>query len=215
MTHPLVSVITPTANRPEMLERCIAMFLAQDYENKEHTIISDDGIFREHKYGTVRGAEQYNNIGQKRNAACSMTPASIILHMDDDDLYAPDWITRSVTALQTSGADIVGLHNSYFYDTRKQQGYEWIPKPHEQTYLLGATLCYWRHVWERKPFPDTSHGEDSAFISNNGRLFAHGYKEGFIATVHGGNTECHKALPLLTKINFTHPLLSLIQASGQ
>jgi len=190
MNMPNVTVITPnTYDRKEMAFRADCIISEQDYKGKiEHLCDFSN-----------------NCIGFKRNNLCRHASGEIILHFDSDDIYAPDWITRSVEALQSSGADIVGLSNAYFYDTQRRQMHELTPKG--QLYLCGATLCYWRKTWERKPFPDTSHGEDTAFISNNGRLHCHGYKEGFIATVHGGNTECHKALPLLKKTNATPALL--------
>lgn len=191
MTLPHVTVITPTTpDRARMMERLAYIISNQDYKGDMLHIKDDTNI----------------TIGEKLNAMSFFAP-EIILRADSDDIYAPDWITKSVAALQTSGADIVGLSNAYFYQTQQQQLYELRQHPNRQLYLCGATLCYWRHVWERKQFKDTSHGEDTDFISNNGRLHCHGYKEGFIATVHGGNTECHKALPMMHKSSATPPLL--------
>src|SRR6187399_2030925 len=104
MTRPLVSVITPTANRPEMLERCIRMFLAQDYENKEMTVCASGNT--DYNWNRIYGIYPelcltflHKSIGAKRNECFRNVSGSIILHMDDDDLYAPDWITKSVAAL--------------------------------------------------------------------------------------------------------------------
>lgn len=215
-----VSVITPTANRPEMLERCIQMFIAQDYPylHKEMIVCNTggwnsinhenvptlytkkiDGQFWVRDQFTSLGVGNYS-IGEKRNAAIRRASGDIILHMDDDDIYAPDWITRSVEALISSKAELVGLSNAYFYDKTKELVYQVPRKPDTQLYVCGATMCYWRRFWERKPFEDISAGEDFNFQFNNGKTHCHGYKEGFLATVHGSNTVSHQSLPLMNKV---------------
>lgn len=212
MTHPLVSVITPTANRPEMLRRCVGLFLSQDYANKELIIISDTADGQECWPGNVKFINTYDSdnhltIGEKLNIGMYHAKGIISMRMDDDDLYASDWINLSVNHLLISGADIVGLSNACFYDTTKRQTYELRQPANSQLVLCGATLCYHRRAWERKPFPDTNYGEDMAFLQNNGRYECHGYKEGFTAIVHGNNTICHRSLPLMHRVNTTPPLV--------
>lgn len=211
-----VSVICPTtADRPEMLQRCIEGFLSQNYEYKK-MFISFDMKTMDRKtmfffsktylanldyrvYGV--DGDSCKSIGGKRNQLNGYSDTEIILHMDDDDIYKPDWITRSVHALMTSGAAIVGLPSYYSHKVNTNHVFDYSRQSNSQIYLPEATLCYWKSTWERKPFKDTSHGEGLDFISNNGKLFAHDYKEGFLATIHGGNTESYKALPIMKKVS--------------
>lgn len=203
----LVSVIILTSqDRKEMFERCIAMYRAQDYENKEVIIVNDEGYTRYRSTLSAEASwginEPKKTIGAKRNIGVQVASADskIIIPMDDDDLYLPDWITSSVNALIKSGADIVGLSSCYFHNTATNAIHSFDRNPNAQLYMPEATLCYWRKTWERNPFPDTSAGEGMAFLANGGRLHAHGYKEGFLATIHGSNTCSHKSLPLMKKV---------------
>jgi len=188
--QPLVTIITPTYNRPSYMFRCMDFVKYQTYPNFEHLIDDSD-----------------RTIGEKLNRMCAKAYGSIIIRFDDDDLYASDWVERQVQSLLTTGADIVGLSNAYFYELHQRQMYELRQKPKCQLYLCGATLAFHKRVWERKPFKHISRGEDTDFISNNGKMACSGYTEGFTAIVHGSNTECHKALPLLHKSSAMPALL--------
>ncbi|MGZ9148858.1 MAG: glycosyltransferase family 2 protein, partial [Candidatus Deferrimicrobiaceae bacterium] len=44
MTRPLVSVIVPTYNRPEMLADCLRSILHQTYPNVEIIVVNDGGV---------------------------------------------------------------------------------------------------------------------------------------------------------------------------
>lgn len=198
-----VSVITPTANRPEMLRRCIEMFLKQDWEDKELIIVHEFGqlpvIPLEHTthYGNNRSLTReiglnvytYDNstIGYKRNSGCSYAKGEIIIHMDDDDIYAPDYITCSVNTLINTKADLVGLNKFYFYNQANSRAYEYHYQGGQKA-ISGATMCYWRSLWDRNKFPDISQGEDAVFCSTVLKIAYGDYQDSFIAIRHGANT---------------------------
>lgn len=192
---PCVLIITPcTKERAVMANRLMGMI------RRQHL----------HYSGQILTAWHWGEgvIGNKRNELINANKCDIVLHMDSDDIYADDWVSKSVNGLIETKADITGLDNAYFYNTRTGKVKEFITPPNAQTYILGATLCYWRKIWERKPFENIQRGEDSKFQANNGIVLPHKYKEGFIATVHGGNTECHKAFPMLKDTTVKPVLLS-------
>lgn len=197
-----VSVICPTTSRRDVFaQRIKEIYFYQDYKNKELVFIEVDSSII-YKHGDIWHEDLDTlptSIGAKRNAGCSLSAGDIILHMDDDDIYAPDWITRSVAALIESKADIVGLSSCYFHNIADNSIRSFERAANAQLYMPEATLCYWRKVWEQKPFKDTSAGEGIDFITNR-KLHAHGYKEGFLATIHGGNTCSHGALPVMKKV---------------
>ncbi len=167
--YPLVSVITPTTtDREQFNERIKQIFESQDYPNKEHLLDYDSG-----------------NVGEKRNRLCKCAKGSIILHMDSDDHYAPDWISRSVYALYSTDKDIVGLSTAVFHSPSLNKSWHYVYPPNEN--LIGATLCYKKSFWEQKKFNNIMEGEDNDFIRGS-RFAAHDYINGFIATIHEGNT---------------------------
>jgi hypothetical protein len=178
-----VTVITPTTtDRFQMNMRIAGIIGMQDYPDIEFLMDTEPGT-----------------IGAKRNRLCKKATGSVILHADSDDVYRTDWVTKSVAALIDNGADIVGLGSCYFHKTTTGEVYLYERTENAQPYVPEATMCYWRKTWERKPFKDTSAGEGMDFLTNNGKVFMHDYKDGFLATIHGGNTQSHNSLILMKK----------------
>ena len=129
-------------------------------------------------------------IGELRNDANSFAmmaaqPANIdiLIHWDDDDWSHSNRIAEQVALQQSSGADCVGYREMLFWRTpeilkgqfRKSDGEHsgvysvpgeaWLYNNPNPGYALGTSLCYKRTVWEKKPFPATSYGEDLQFIT--------------------------------------------------
>lgn len=187
MLHPKISVIIPTThNRKPFNERILNMYIQQDYINKE--------LLWDYEEGT---------IGEKRNRLCARATGEVIIHMDSDDSYRPDWITKSVEALISSDADIVGLER--FHMIRESDQAIWkfyYPGP---TYLSGATMVYHKKYWEAEPFQNIMSPEDIYFLlvrKVKPKIFPHDYIDGFMATIHEGNT-CRKTLdnPVYTRLS--------------
>lgn len=176
-----VSCITPsTRDRAHFNERIKQIFDSQDYPEKEHLLWLNDGT-----------------IGSKRNKCIEAAQGEIILHMDSDDLYAPDWISKSVEALVNSKASLIGLRTAYFLQPGKQL---WEYRYNAgQPYAIGATFCYWRYMWENNKFRDISEGDDLYFLGNAGIIKNHDYQTGFTAIIHGANTCSHKAIEMRVK----------------
>ena len=121
LARPIASCIMPTANRRAFVPQAIALFLDQDYPDKELVILDDgtdaigDLVPAEPAIRYIRTAPGLS-LGAKRNAACEAARGDVILHWDDDDWYAPGRIRRQVDALQAGGADIAGIRRAYFAD---------------------------------------------------------------------------------------------------
>lgn len=215
MTTPKVTVIIPTANRPELLQRAIAIYNSQDYHNKELIIYESDaksvsmvteGDIRH--YGTISKP----TVGDARNKAIMQAKGDIIISQDDDDIYAPDWITRSVEMLIESEADIVGLKDAYFYKPDSNELWFYENRDNERQYaLLGATMCYWRKTWENARhsigydrvghgFMNVNRGEDAYFCEYAGKVAYHDYIAGFLATRHSKNSNSDIRHPFFKKV---------------
>lgn len=192
---PLVSCIMPTSGREDFIPLAIEYFLRQNYTNKE-LIILDDGAksiedmlpesgniyyhHTEHKFSTV---------GAKRNHANSLSQGEIIVHLDDDDWYAPQWIARQVDCLRDTGADICGLREVLFYSPSKKISWKYTYPPNEQPWVAGATMAYRKEFWSNHPFKNMQVGEDNHFVWYSGaKVACHDYMGGFISIIHAANT---------------------------
>ena len=194
MKKPYVSCIMPTANRENFIPYTLDIFLNQDYRDVELVIV-DDGkrsvqhLIPDHPRIKYYYVDPIGSIGSKRNYACEKAKGEIIMHWDDDDWYAYDWITRTLTFIKSSNADICGLNNILFYSPLVGKFWRYKDENKDRPYIAGATMAYKKDFWRNHPFKDIQIGEDYDYIWNSGAtIFAHEYSAGFIATLHARNT---------------------------
>lgn len=174
MNTPHVTVIVPsTQDRDLFNNRIKKIFDSQTYANKSLIFDLTD-----------------TNVGEKRNALCDQAKGEVVLHMDSDDFYSPDWIAISVAALQSSGADIVGLSKLYFLNIAESELFSFTAPKHAKPWVAGATMCYWKKYWEQWPFQNVRIGEDNQFIWDNPacKVYPHGHKDNFLSLIHARNT---------------------------
>jgi len=194
-TLPLVSCIMPTANRERFIPHAIRYFLRQDYPNKE-LILLDDGIrplthlVPEGKgIRYIRPPRRMPTIGFKRNFACRLSRGEIIMHLDDDDWYAANWISYQADVLLSTGADICGLRELFFYAPSLGKSWKYVYPPDQQPWVAGATMAYKKEFWRKHPFENMQVGEDNHFVwYTGGKVFCHNYLNGFVSIVHPRNT---------------------------
>ncbi len=104
---PLVSVVIPTHNRPDLVQRAIHSVLGQTYQRLE-CIVIDDGSFsdtalvvgqmadpriRFTRHETSRGASAARNTG------ISLAQGSLIAFLDDDDEWLPKKLEKQVSLI--------------------------------------------------------------------------------------------------------------------
>ncbi len=111
---PLLSLITPTANRAVLLPlayRFLCAFELPDWE----WIVLDDGREACEPLAAI-GDERVRyrrlapglSMGAKRNEAAAMARGTFVLHVDDDDYYAPGYPARLLACLER-GAGLAKL----------------------------------------------------------------------------------------------------------
>ncbi|WP_442587827.1 glycosyltransferase family 2 protein [Pedobacter sp. AW31-3R] len=191
---PLVSCIMITANRPAFVASSIEDFLTQNYKKSE-LIIIDDGspscaeIIPVHPRIHYYYNDSKVTIGSKRNYACRKSTGQILVHWDDDDWYAPDWISRQVNTLIHTGADITGLGLVRFFSEALKSSFVYEGSDEDSPWVCGATMAYKKYLWENYKFVNQQIGEDADFIKNSGGKIAEmTYMEGFTAKLHANNT---------------------------
>lgn len=192
---PMVSCITPTFERADLLKQCVLQFLEQDYKNKELIIIDDSLVKTE--IAEIKGFENIRHIhltekqavGKKRNMACNYAKGNIIVHWDDDDWYASNWISSQVKILVNNRTQITGLESAYFYEENTQKAYQYKYPVNQQKWVHGATLAYWKSVWQAYPFSEINIGEDNDFVWNASHsVKPHAFIQGYLGRIHPANT---------------------------
>lgn len=192
---PLVSCIMPTYNRPEFIRHAVAQFLEQSYPNKELIIIDDsetpvESLIPVHAQIKYKYFPDRCDLGSKRNTACKISNGEYIIHLDDDDYYAPDWIEKQVSFLIDKELEITGMSKPLFYDKTTGTIWQYAYPAAIKTWVYGATLCYTKKIWELNPFPAINCGEDNAFVWAPcvRKILANNLMGGYLGQIHDENT---------------------------
>lgn len=194
-----VSALCPTFGREENGPRLYQVFNDQTYENKELLILDDSAtpsfFFQNLNDPKVRYYHTASRatVGAKRNWLAENAKGQILAHFDDDDYYAPNYLTEMVGALGDS--ELVKLSSFYLFSITHQAFAYWdlnhlapthfrleslrpvevfqtdTMKPDERELwqlknLLGYgfSCVYRKSLWRRLPFLDSRHGEDFHFV---------------------------------------------------
>jgi glycosyltransferase involved in cell wall biosynthesis len=108
LKSPLVSVIVPTYNRPEMLAEALRSVLAQTFPDFEIIVVNDAGVdvkpLIDHfnSSGNIRYINKETNQGlaAARNTGIGVARGKYIAYLDDDDIYYPDHLETLVGVLE-------------------------------------------------------------------------------------------------------------------
>jgi glycosyltransferase involved in cell wall biosynthesis/radical SAM superfamily enzyme YgiQ (UPF0313 family) len=113
LTLPIISVIVPTHNRPEMLKEAIQSILDQTFQDFEIIVINDAGqdvsaVIQEFNSQKIKYISHETNKGlaAARNTGISSATGKYIAYLDDDDIFYPNHLETLFTFLQNSGEKV-------------------------------------------------------------------------------------------------------------
>ena len=121
-----VSFICTTYRRFSCVERIVAQYLAQSYQNKELIIFNtderhpyrlgfvDDSIFIVNNGVDYLNGEAYRNRGQICRDAVTHATGDYFMLADDDDIYLPWHIEQAVDGIIKNGMDSWKPSSSFF-----------------------------------------------------------------------------------------------------
>jgi glycosyltransferase involved in cell wall biosynthesis len=147
---PLVSVVIPTHNRPEMLAEAITSVRAQTFADYEIVVVSNgesDDMRRASREVTTAHDGRYfalrhGNVSGARNFGVEQAKSEWIAFLDDDDLWLPNKLERQVAEAQRTGADMIACYCAKFFP----DGQEIIERPRLYdgwSYTKAISRHYW------------------------------------------------------------------------
>ena len=106
-SSPLVSVILPTKDRPDLLRRAVGSVLDQAYDNWELLVVDDTSEptpppWSAEVGGRVRWLQSGGKgLGPARNRGLDSADGELIAFLDDDNLMGPHWLNAVVATFET------------------------------------------------------------------------------------------------------------------
>lgn len=114
VSPPLVSVIVPTHNRPEMLKNAIRSILDQTFQDFEVIVVNDAGddvssVVQSFNSTKLRYLSHDTNKGlaAARNTGIRAAKGKYIAYLDDDDVFYPEHLEMLLGSLGKDGAKVV------------------------------------------------------------------------------------------------------------
>jgi glycosyltransferase involved in cell wall biosynthesis len=114
---PSVAVLLPVLNESDTIDRCLESLAEQDYQGRWEVLVADggstDGTFERVAEWADRlplrifeNPERIQSRGL--NLLAGIAREEVLVRADAHTTYSSDYLTRSVEALQTTNADVVG-----------------------------------------------------------------------------------------------------------
>ncbi|HHB1655998.1 glycosyl transferase [Bacillus cereus] len=175
-----VSIVTCT-NKSQFIENIILNYINQTWINKELIIILNNNDLDINYYQSK--AHRYKNIfiyqlpeetslGMCYNFAAKKANYDFIATFDDDDFYAPNYVTDLMYAFQYTDADIVGKLTYFIYFEDKKllalrnvsQEYKYLDS---NSFLDGGKKIVRKKVFDSVQYRDVSLLEDVYFCQDS------------------------------------------------
>ncbi|OPX39478.1 MAG: hypothetical protein B1H11_02960 [Desulfobacteraceae bacterium 4484_190.1] len=148
---PMVSVIVPTYNRPDMLPDTINSILDQTYQKFEIIVVNDAGIDVENivtslnKYQNITYVKHAKNRGSAaaRNTGIKLARGKYIAYIDDDDIFYPNHLEILVNCLTSSDYKVAYADAYRAIQVPKGDSYETVRKeiPYSVDFSRELLLC--------------------------------------------------------------------------
>jgi glycosyltransferase involved in cell wall biosynthesis len=115
MAEPLVTVVMPTWNRPQLLLEAIASVDAQTFPSVEIIVVNDGGMGVQHLLSglalrrplTYLAHQENRGLAAARNTALQHARGRFIAYLDDDDRFLPTHVETLIAAAERTGYAVV------------------------------------------------------------------------------------------------------------
>lgn len=175
-----ISIITCT-KRQQYIENVFENYDAQAWKSKELIIILNNDEMNIKKYRrrarrrenvSVYNLPENKSLGECLNFGVDKSIYNYVAKFDDDDYYAPDYLTDAMHAFQKTDADVIGKYSHYVY--LEASNLLLLRYPNNENkfvpYLPGATLVIRKSVFDKVRFAHRTLGEDRRFCRHCGKL---------------------------------------------
>jgi Glycosyl transferase family 2 len=128
--HALISVVLPTHNRADLVQRAVLSVIAQSYSNWELLVVddaSDDDTpkvlsnFTDSRIRVLR-REQQGGASASRNTGLAAARGEFVVYLDDDNMMHPHWLKGVAWAFDLHPEALVMIGARIIDDELRNQG---------------------------------------------------------------------------------------------
>lgn len=144
-----VAVIVRTKDRPRFLERALANIAEQTYP-QIHTVVVNDGgdpalvdrLVEESALTDTQVIHHETNLGMEvaSNVGIRASESTFIAIHDDDDLWEPTFLEKTVVALQKNADVMVVVRTDEYFERITENGFEFVESRPFWEYLQGVNV---------------------------------------------------------------------------
>lgn len=171
-----VSIITGT-NRPYYMEKVFANYQRQSYAEKELIVVLNDNQMnieewndRAQQFDAVRvfQLDESKTLADCLNLAISHSKYPYISKFDDDNYYAPEFVSDIMDVFHNIDAHIVGKRAYYTYLENKKMLILRFPTFENRyvSFLSGSAMVVKKEVFEKVKFTPVVRGTDTIFLKD-------------------------------------------------
>jgi glycosyltransferase involved in cell wall biosynthesis len=188
---PPVSCILVTRDRPAFFRQALRCFSVQNYPTKELIVVDDGETAVESQCAgtpdvTYIRLTSPTPTGTKLNVGIEAARGEILQKLDDDDFYAPGFLSAAVRRLtREQREDTLVAWCCFLVLIARQRGLYFSG----HGWKAGGTLCFRRSLWARRPFRDLYGSSDRWFIHDTEPHLARVCDpKQYLLVRHGANT---------------------------
>jgi glycosyltransferase involved in cell wall biosynthesis len=159
----MISVLTLTYNRQNLLEEAIESFLRQDFSGESEMVIINDNpkveyVFEHPQIRIINVKERFPSLGQKLKFGFSQCKYEYIFRLDDDDLMTP-WALRHTwdDIIAHPDYEIYRSSGHYFFENNKYK---------KISGSVNNGNVYTKKYLSRIEIPEIGFGQDSKMTFN-------------------------------------------------
>ena len=202
--YPNVSILTPTYERKHFIKLCIFNLVNQIYplEKLEWFLLDDSKEpYTKEKLDYIKDSikpikfkylyeTNKQTIGAKRNKLVKLSTYKTVIMMDDDDIYQPTYVQKSIYTLIDKKVKCVGSNQMIFYFQAKPDKRLTIIRCQAKRQIHEATLCFTKKYFNSMGgFKKNSQGEGVGLIDFNDKNVENiPIDDLMICVVHKGQT---------------------------
>ena len=169
---PLISIIVPTRNRPQLLQRALASIQQQTFSDFEAIIVNDAGQdvqnivdqFNDPRF-VYTATETQTRLPGVRNVGIKASKGTYIAYLDDDDLYYPHHLQRAVDIFEQGSQNFVYTGCVTVYEDQNKEEKKRIYRQYapyhpslirHQSFMPACSILHHKKIFEQAGYFDES-----------------------------------------------------------